>query len=61
MTERPDLLRSRLLRDISALVLIVVGGAAVLYAAAVTDWRLLLGVCGAYAITAGALLGRGEE
>jgi uncharacterized membrane protein (Fun14 family) len=59
--EPPDIHHSRLLRDIGALTLIGIGVVAGLWAAAATDWRVLLAVIGLYAITAGVLLARGEE
>lgn len=51
---------SRLARDVTALVLVCAGAGAVIWAAAATDWRLLLGFCGMLALAVGVVLGRGE-
>ena len=53
--------RSRMLRDVAAVFLAVAGFVAMFWAAAATDWRLVLGLCGVMGMSVGIALARGDE
>lgn len=61
MTTGPDPVRSRLLRDLAAIVLGLAGATAMVWAAAATDWRALTFLVGLFVLLAGVLLAQGSD
>ena len=61
MTASPTPPRRRLVRDLIAVFLGVLGIAAVVLAAAAIDWRLLLAVCGFLAVGLAVFLAQGAD
>lgn len=61
MTDRPTPQRSRLARDLFAVLLGLIGTTSMIWAAVLIDWRLAMGLVGLLLVLFAAFLAQGVE